>query len=251
AAVLDSRITHTYGKGPNSSGVANFAGTLLIDRGLIADNQGDGLDISSASGGDLLCPDTTLTNVTISGNSGGGIKAFGVTQNCTSHLPTLRHVTVATNTSATDAGGLQVGRIIPLVENSIVATNSGPQCAFTAPFPGTDISYSLIGDSSCDALGPGNLIGVDPQLRPLSFATHDPPVNVFHLGATKVHKLKTGSPAIDAAGADFCAPIDQLGTLRPIDGNGDGIALCDMGAYEYRPPVRIEGSQVRTARQER
>lgn len=38
--------------------------------------------------------------------------------------------------------------------------------------------------------------------------------------------------AVDAA-IGSCASHDQLTRPRPRDGNGDGVALCDLGAYEY------------------
>ena len=41
-----------------------------------------------------------------------------------------------------------------------------------------------------------------------------------------------GSPAIDAGDAGVCPPVDILGAPRPADGNGDGSAVCDLGAYE-------------------
>jgi hypothetical protein len=41
-----------------------------------------------------------------------------------------------------------------------------------------------------------------------------------------------GSPAIDAGDSAVCPPTDLLSLLRPADGNGDGDAQCDMGAYE-------------------
>jgi hypothetical protein len=41
-----------------------------------------------------------------------------------------------------------------------------------------------------------------------------------------------GSPAIDAGDDSVCPPVDVLGTRRPTDGNGDGHAMCDIGAYE-------------------
>jgi len=41
----------------------------------------------------------------------------------------------------------------------------------------------------------------------------------------------SGAPAIDAAVAANCPPTDQRGSLRS-DGNGDGIVVCDIGAFE-------------------
>lgn len=38
--------------------------------------------------------------------------------------------------------------------------------------------------------------------------------------------------AIDAS-IGSCASHDQLARPRPNDGNGDGVAVCDLGAYEY------------------
>ncbi|MBN1430103.1 MAG: hypothetical protein JXB07_17160 [Anaerolineae bacterium] len=40
------------------------------------------------------------------------------------------------------------------------------------------------------------------------------------------------SPAIDAGDSAACPPTDLLSLLRPADGDGDGEARCDMGAYE-------------------
>lgn len=44
--------------------------------------------------------------------------------------------------------------------------------------------------------------------------------------------LQTGSPAVDTGDNAICAPEDFFGTMRPQDGNEDGVANCDMGAIE-------------------
>ncbi len=42
----------------------------------------------------------------------------------------------------------------------------------------------------------------------------------------------SGSPAIDAGDNTVCPASDYRGTARPADDDGDGNAICDMGAYE-------------------
>jgi PKD domain-containing protein len=58
------------------------------------------------------------------------------------------------------------------------------------------------------------------------------------------YRLRFGSPAIDEGGAcaSICQTVPDLeGLTRPIDGNGDGTAVRDMGAFEYghRAPTAI------------
>ena len=65
-------------------------------------------------------------------------------------------------------------------------------------------------------------------------------------GPTLTHALRAGSNAIDATGApNACTdatsvlPTDQRGAARTVDGNHDGVVRCDIGAFEYQPPLYL------------
>ena len=105
----------------------------------------------------------------------------------------------------------------PIIVNAIFWGNDRDQIAGDA----ANISYS---DIQGGYTGTGN-IDLDPLLGLLA----------NNGGFTKTHALGEGSPAIDVGNPDpvTCPSTDQRRHLRPLDGNGDGTAICDMGAYEY------------------
>jgi hypothetical protein len=59
-------------------------------------------------------------------------------------------------------------------------------------------------------------------------------------GPTMTHALLPGSPAIDAADPAMCPSADQRGAPR-VDGDGDSVAACDIGAFEYLPEPDMDG----------
>jgi len=64
------------------------------------------------------------------------------------------------------------------------------------------------------------------------------PTLANHGGPTKTLALVAKSPAIDAA--EVGPATDQRGVNRPTDGDGNGMAKCDIGAFEYQRPDLIE-----------
>ena len=106
------------------------------------------------------------------------------------------------------------------IQDTLVASNSGGNCAFTAALP--SVLTDLSNDTSCQ----GFTVVSDPKIGPLA----------DNGGKTMTHALLPGSPAIDAATGGGSAPaIDQRDVSRPLDGNGDGTATNDIGAYEFDP----------------
>ena len=77
----------------------------------------------------------------------------------------------------------------------------------------------------CNLSSQDSLINTDPLLVILS----EPP----YLG------LSENSPAIDSGNNYQCAEMDILGNLRPLDGDGDGEAICDIGALEAPGPELV------------
>ncbi|HEX2995420.1 MAG TPA: choice-of-anchor Q domain-containing protein, partial [Anaerolineales bacterium] len=51
-------------------------------------------------------------------------------------------------------------------------------------------------------------------------------------GFTQTISLGASSSAIDTGTNTGCPDTDQHGVTRPQDGNDDGSAICDIGAYE-------------------
>lgn len=173
----------------------------------------------------------SLTNVTVSGNSatvsGGGLHNSG--------SATIRSTTIANNSASVSGGGIFNSSVFgpANLRNTIVARNTAPTGADlhatnTASSGFQNGGNNLIGDRGAItvfALGP--LVGttgseVDPLLTALQ----------NNGGVTLTHALLFGSPARDR-GTNVGAPAtDQRGFDRVIDGDGDGTATVDIGAFE-------------------
>ena len=112
------------------------------------------------------------------------------------------------------------------INNCIITSNSAGQPGggiYTNSQPSIDYN-DVWGNSPDDYYGcsPGPQdISLDPMFV-------DPAAHDYH--------HQPGSPCIDA-GTNVGAPREDIeGNPRPIDGDGDGQAITDMGAYEYVPP---------------
>jgi hypothetical protein len=223
----------------NNGGVYNYGGTMIISNSAIISNtitEDDGGGIRNTG---LL----TVTNSTVSGNasdkSGGGIYNE-TTLNLNNVTLTQNTADLDTNGSGEGGGIFSSGSIY--FKNSIIAGNTDNSEVTKQPDMSCTASafsqgYNLISDPTGCAFAPasGDKYGtpsnpLDPQLGPLS----------DNRGNSLTHALLPGSPAIDngnpaspGSGEYACEPTDQRGFIRPGDGNEDGSAQCDIGAFEF------------------
>jgi CSLREA domain-containing protein len=146
----------------------------------------------------------------------------------------LWNVTISGNESTVPAALTNSGNI-EVMAHTIVADNIGGDCNNTGTVESANEHHNLAGDSSCSTVmtDPTDQTSTDPKL--LTLADNG--------GPTETMGLASDSPAIDAGG--ICnsggAPLltDQRGWPRTVDGDVDGTATCDLGAFEAPPPYQL------------
>ncbi|MCI0395545.1 MAG: hypothetical protein L0322_11470, partial [Chloroflexi bacterium] len=208
----------------DGSGIYN-SGTLVLTsstlRGNAAELNGGGLNNVIGS--------SLVVNSTFSGNSasyGGGIYNGGSLA--------LTNSTLRANSVVYEGGSIysEIDIAQTQVQSTIIASSAGSDnCAGEANL---SLGYNIASDGTCNLTGPGD----QPNTAPLLGALAN------NGGPTWTHLPAEGSPAIDLGHPTGCPATDQRGVLRPQDGDGDGTAVCDVGAVEvviwtlYLPLVR-------------
>lgn len=258
------------GEGGASGGAINHqSGTLQVLRGVFADNlvrRTSDAGASVASGGAIAAFEpVTMRNSTVSRNRaesidgawGGGLSFSGEAS--------LNNVTITANHVQTAGLGLTLGGGLRgnsnvEISNTVVAGNTSsdtrPDCSGTI----TSAGYNLVGnnsdcnfvDTTGDQVGDvdGGGTAIDARLAVLAAYGGSIDIDGEEIPVL-THAPLVGSPLIDAGdpndpgGGGTCESLDQIGFGRPIDGDEDGGAVCDIGAVEYSdalPPPPSSGS---------
>src|SRR5262249_4102846 len=104
--------------------------------------------------------------------------------------------------------------------NNIIAFNSGGVYAA----PGT--AKPTVFGNNC-LTNPVNYVNLEAGSGDVHLDPHfvNPAAGEYH--------LRSDSPCIDTGTILFAPTIDYDGIPRPLDGNGDGVPLIDMGAFEF------------------
>jgi len=196
-------------------------------------------NFAGSDGGGINNDDEAIiTGSTFAYNSaqdGGGISSSDTT--------TIRNVTFHMNTASNRGGGLDAAFGDIVLEHATF--DQGDEIASSAIYSGTSISISntLIsgrcdGDplsssggniespgNTCDLFDSSDQSGVSAALINLG------PLG-SHGGPTLTQVPRPGSILFESAADNQCAVLDQRGTSRPQDFDGNGGAQCDVGAVE-------------------
>ncbi len=177
-------------------------------------------NVSSNSGGVFLSEGGTLNNCLVSRNSAayaGGVLLYNndSTNNCT-----LNNCTVSGNSANDFGGGITFDEGDGIVINCIVWENV--------------VSNSVINWYEVSGVGIfTNVCTLPLPTNGVNCVTNAPQ---FADSGAGDYRLLSGSPCIDAGTALAWITDDIQGTPRPLNGDGSGGALPDIGAYEHSSP---------------
>jgi len=131
-------------------------------------------------------------------------------------------------------GGSESGRNVPIwnnlgdfkIANSIFEGFADGWCENVI-----SLGYNLVADAGCGFGAPGDLVNQPSGLLPL----REEPFNPNSHLTIPTRKLSASSVAIDSANPSYCDASQGFPSTNSIDGDLDGNAVCDRGAFEYVP----------------
>jgi hypothetical protein len=237
--------------GYQGSGVSGGGKLTRIERNIIVHNSN-----SNYGGGICFCHGTIADNV-ISSNSaphGGGI-AF-------SNATITRNLVTGNSVQGLNVHGGGIYFCNGTIENSVITSNTASVGGGIARCSGTIRNCTIVGNRASDYGGGiddcngtlvnniiwGNFAPSNPQMHDFSIPSYsciegytvggvgNTGSNPRFRGPYDYHLLPS-SPCVDTGSNRDSPATDRDGSPRPFDGNGDGLPITDMGAYEFHEPI--------------
>lgn len=167
----------------------------------------------------------SVANVTMSLNfADRGAGLYSNTSTSVAGTIALTNDTIAANAgTSTYPGGIYAEPSTkPVrVKNTIVSHDSPSNCTTGL----TSLGHNISDDATCGFTATGDQQSTDPELNDLN----------TNGGAVQTMAIPYGSPAVDHGTNTGCPSTDARGVARPVDGDLNGTATCDVGAYEMTP----------------
>ena len=210
--LTDTTVSGNKAMASTGGGISAGGGAVTLLRATLNGNNaatgGGGVHVSTTA--TLNATASTFSSNTTPQN-GGGLQSSGSS--------TATNVTFQSNQAA-GGGAIRVFSGTTTVRNSIMANNTGGNCLGALTSQGNNLEF------------PGNTCGLNPGLGDILNANPLLGALANNGGPTLTHLPAANSPVIDAGTNAGCGPLDQRQTGRPIDGNGDGNNVCDIGSVE-------------------
>lgn len=237
AQILDNVIADNK-PGASGGGVSLQAGTPLIRGNVISGNTVS----SGAQGGGIWLVNQSNASITqnlIIGNSastGGGVYWLVPSG---AQGPLLVNNTIADNDSAQGSGVFADGYDAQArLFNNLIVAKPGQTALYCGNF--NDLNAPIIQFNNIYAPGGAAYGGICSNVTGTSGNISADPLFANPVGGN--YRLSNGSSSIDAASnaAAGLPALDMDGRTRITDGDGNGVAVVDMGTYEFGTnPVSI------------